>query len=133
MTKESRLVEEAKHLIHQFMKFGAIGVLNTGIHIGLYLFFMTFIPPSIAYYLASSTAMIVAVFLNLKYTFKKRPTIRKITMFVVVYVLSMYIGGGIILPMFVSFSLSPQLAGFLAICITVVTNFAGLKAAAKWA
>jgi putative flippase GtrA len=133
MTKDARLIEETKNLIRQFIRFGAIGLLNTGLHIGLYLLFMTLIPPTIAYFLASSLAMFVAVYLNLKYTFKKRATPRKITMFVCVYVLSMYIGGGIILPMFVELSLSPQLAGFLAICVTVITNFLGLKAAAKWA
>ncbi len=114
------------------MKFGVIGVLNTALFYTLYLIFLKMIEPTLSYYLAYLLSMIFAILMNLKFTFEKRATTRKIVMFMCVYLLSMYIGG-LVLIMFIGYSISPQLAGLLTIGVTIVTNFLGMKAAAKWA
>jgi putative flippase GtrA len=132
MIRNASVIEAAKSLFRQFMKFGAVGVLNTTLFFALYFFFLNLIEPTSGYYLACLLSMVVAIFLNLKYTFEKRATARKVLMFVCVYVLSMYIGG-LILPMLLGLSLSPQLAGLMTISFTVMTNFLGLKTAARWA
>ena len=132
MFKDAKLIESAKHLFRQFMKFGAIGVLNTALFYALYLVLLTVIKPASAYYLAYVLSMIFAVLANLKFTFEKLATTRKFTMFVGVYLVSMYMGG-LVLNMLIGLSIHPSLAGILTIGVTVMTNFLGLKAAAKWA
>ena len=132
MTEDTRLLEASKHLIRQFMRFGAVGVLNTVLFYALYLLFLTEIKPTAAYFLAYVLSMAFAILVNLRYTFKKSATIRKIVTFVCVYLVSMYIGV-VVLKLFIGLSISAQIAGLLTIGFTVITNFLGLKAAAKWA
>ena len=132
MQKNAHIIETARNLFRQFAKFGAVGVMNTLLYYALYLIFLMMIAPVIAYYVAYVLSMANAVFMNLKFTFKEKPTIRKIAMFVLVYLISMYIGG-LVLAMLIGLSISAPLAGFMTIGVTVVTNFLGLKAAAKWA
>lgn len=132
MFSRTQIIETAKTLFHQFTKFGAIGVLNTALYYTLYRIFLLMIDPKAGYYLASMLSISFAVFMNLKFTFKKKPTLRKIATFVSVYLTSMLIGG-FVLGVLIGFSISPELAGFLTIGATVVTNFLGLKAASKWA
>ena len=129
--REVRFIEKAKRLLRQFVSFSAIGVLNTVLFYGLYLLFLTVIKPTAAYFLAYALSMAFAILVNLKYTFKKRATIRKLAMFISVYLLSMYVGG-LILVKLIDFSVSPQIAGLLIVGVTVIMNFLGLKAAAKW-
>lgn len=126
------MIEAFKSLFRQFMKFGVIGVLNTALFYAFYLILLTIIKPTGAYYFAYVLSMVFAVLMNLKFTFEKRATTRKIAMFVCVYLLTMYIGG-LILVMLIGWSIDPRLAGLLTIGVTIMTNFLGLKAAAKWA
>ena len=128
----ARRSEIVKIWLSQFTKFGAIGVVNTALFYILYLVLLIVIEPKSSYYFAYVLSMIFAIFMNLKFTFGKRATIRKVVMFVFVYLVSMYIGG-LVLIMFIGFSIAPQLAGLLTIGVTIVTNFLGMKAAAKWA
>lgn len=114
------------------MKFGVIGVLNTMLFYALYLIFLTVLEPSGGYYLAYVLSMAFTILMNLKYTFEKRATPRKLVTIILVYLFSMYLGG-IMLEVFIGLSFNPQVAGFLTIGVTVVTNFFGMKAAAKWA
>jgi len=132
MFSRPQIIETAKTLFHQFTKFGAIGVLNTALYYTLFRIFLLMMNPQAGYYLASMLSISFAVFMNLKFTFQKKPTLRKIATFVSVYLTSMLIGG-FVLGIFIRFSISPELGGFLTIGVTVVTNFLGLKAASKWA
>ncbi len=132
MFSRSHIIEIAKNLFRQFTKFGAVGVLNTALFYTLYLIFLTVLSPTSGYYLAYVLSMIFAVLMNLRFTFRKQATARKIVMFVCVYLLSMYIGGQV-LGVLIGFSIGAKLAGLLTLGVTVVTNFFGLKAAAKWA
>ena len=131
MFEKAQIIATAKTMFRQFMKFGAVGVMNTTIYYTLFLIFLNFVHPTIGYYLASFISMIFAVLMNLRFTFEKQPTARKITAFIGVYLVSMNIGG-VILSILIGMSISPQLAGFLTIGANVVTNFLGLKAASKW-
>lgn len=132
MFSRTHIIETSKTLFHQFAKFGAIGVLNTTLYYILYRIFLHFIDPKAGYYLASMLSISFAVFMNLRFTFQKKPTLRKIATFVSVYLTSMLIGG-FVLGILIGLSISPEFAGFLTIGVTVVTNFVGLKAASKWA
>ncbi len=132
MLRDVHLIEATKNLIRQFMKFGAIGVLNTALYYTLYLVLLNVLNPTTSYYLAYVLSMIFAILMNLKFTFAEKATARKLISFACVYLLSMYIGG-LVLAVLIGFSISAALAGFLTIGVTVITNFLGLKAAAKWA
>lgn len=132
MFSRVQIIETIKQLIHQFTKFGAVGVLNTALFYGLYLVFLTMLSPKVGYYAAYVLSMAFAVLTNLRFTFQKRATLRKIALFVCVYLFSMVIGGQI-LDLLIGYSIGPRLAGFLTLFVTVATNFLGLKAAAKWA
>lgn len=132
MTQNLTILEASKGLFRQFMRFGVIGVLNTVLFYTLYLLFLTAAIPTTAYFLAYVLSMAFAVIMNLRYTFKKRATARKLVTFVCVYLVSMYIGV-VALKLLIGLSIGAKLAGLLVIGITIVTNFLGLKAAAKWA
>jgi putative flippase GtrA len=131
MSKDVQRNEAARNLFRQFLRFGAVGVLNTVLFYVLYLLFLTIVRPTTGYYLAYVLSMGFAVLMNLKFTFQERATARKILLLVGVYGLSMYVGG-FVLGLLINISISPQIAGLLTIGITLVTNFLGMRAAAKW-
>ena len=93
MFSRPQIIETAKTLFHQFTKFGAIGVLNTALYYTLFRIFLLIMDPQTGYYLASMLSISFAVFMNLKFTFQKKPTLRKVATFVSVYLTSMLIGG----------------------------------------
>ena len=131
MSQDVQRNEAARNLFRQFLRFGAVGVLNTVLFYVLYLLFLTIVRPTTGYYLAYVLSMGFAVLMNLKFTFQERATARKILLLVGVYGLSMYVGG-FVLGSLINISISPQIAGLLTIGITLVTNFLGMRAAAKW-
>ena len=131
MTRQPQRSSTARNWLNQFMKFGAIGVLNTALFYLLYLIFLPVLEPTGGYYLAYVLSMIFAVLMNLKFTFRTSATSRKFVLLIGVYFFSMYIGG-LVLEMLIKMTITPQLAGLLTIGVTLVTNFVGMKAAARW-
>jgi putative flippase GtrA len=65
----------------RMIRFGLVGVVNTGVYYGLYLVLRTFIPYLVAHFVAFCLAMVGSYFLNCYFTFKVRPTWKKFLLF----------------------------------------------------
>ncbi|SHE68907.1 GtrA family protein [Streptoalloteichus hindustanus] len=65
----------------RMLRFGAVGVVNTGVYYGLYLLTRLAIPYLAAHVLAFLLAMVGSYFLNCYFTFRTRPTLRKFLLF----------------------------------------------------
>ena len=63
------------------MKFGTIGVINTGVYYGLYLLLHLALPYLAAHTIAFALAMVGSYFLNCWVTFKIRPSWRTFLLF----------------------------------------------------
>lgn len=67
--------------VGRIVRFGVVGVLNTGTYYVLYLGFHRFLPYLLAHCLAFLIAMIGSYFLNCYFTFRVRPTWRRFLLF----------------------------------------------------
>jgi putative flippase GtrA len=106
----------------RIVRFAVVGVLNTAVYYGLYLTFALVLPYLAAHVVAFVLSMVGSFFLNCRFTFHTRPTLRKfllfplsnVTNFVVtsigLYVLVQLFGSNV--------RLAPLLAASLAIPIT---------------
>jgi putative flippase GtrA len=68
-------------VLRRLARFGAIGVLNTGIYYAVYLVLRTQITYLFAHICAFVFAMICSYFLNCYLTFRTRPTLRTFLLF----------------------------------------------------
>ncbi|PTR24241.1 putative flippase GtrA [Rhodococcus sp. OK519] len=67
--------------MRHIIRFGVVGVVNTGVYYALYLAFNTVMPYLAAHLLAIAISMVGSFFLNCYWTFKTRPTWRKFALF----------------------------------------------------
>jgi len=67
--------------IHRLVKFGTIGVVNTGVYYGLYLLLHMALPYLAAHSVAFALAMVGSYFLNCWVTFRIRPSWRTFLLF----------------------------------------------------
>ncbi|WP_225822026.1 GtrA family protein [Streptomyces naphthomycinicus] len=65
----------------QILTFAAVGVVNTATYYCLYLIFLTAFPYLVAHVLAFVLSMIGSFFLNARFTYRTRPTLRKFLLF----------------------------------------------------
>jgi putative flippase GtrA len=65
----------------RIVRFGLVGVVNTGVYYGLYLLFCLALPIMAAHVLAFGLAMIGSYFLSCYFTFRTKPTWRKFLLF----------------------------------------------------
>ena len=65
----------------RLLRFGAVGVINTGIYYGCYLLLRTAIPYVVAHLCASAVAMVCSYFLNCLITFRTPPRWRTFLLF----------------------------------------------------
>jgi putative flippase GtrA len=63
------------------VKFGVVGLVNTGVYYGAYLVLRLAVPYFGAHLLALAVAMVASFFLNCFWTFRTRPTWRKFALF----------------------------------------------------
>jgi putative flippase GtrA len=68
-------------LLRSAVKFGVVGVVNTGVYYGAYLLIRLVVPYFTAHLLALAVAMVASFFLNCYWTFRTRPTWRKFAIF----------------------------------------------------
>jgi putative flippase GtrA len=127
--KKSILIN--RETIIQFLKFGMIGLVNTGIHYGVFL--LLFRPFGFHYLLASSigycAGLINSFILNKRLTFRTMGTRTDIEFakFVLVNVLALATNLGA-LKVFVSLiHLIPEVGQVFAIGFSIVINFLGNK------
>ena len=119
-------------LVGQFLRFGVVGVMNTALFYLLYLGSIAILQPKYGYYLSYIASLVFAVLVNLKYTFGQSLNSTRVVLFVAVYVVTMFVGGEV-LEIIIGHSVEAALAGLFVVGITVILNFVGLKAVAKWA
>lgn len=67
--------------LRRLVKFGLVGVVNTGVYYGLYLILRTALPFLVAHIIAFTLAMIGSYFLNCYVTFRVRPSWRTFLLF----------------------------------------------------
>jgi putative flippase GtrA len=65
----------------QILTFAVVGVVNTALYYCLYLLFLTCLPYLAAHVLAFLISMIGSFFLNARFTYRTRPTLRKFLLF----------------------------------------------------
>lgn len=65
----------------QIIAFALVGVVNTAIYYGLYLLFLHWLPYLAAHILAFALSMTGSFFLNARFTYRTRPTLRKFLLF----------------------------------------------------
>lgn len=68
-------------MMRHVLRFGAVGVVNTGVYYTLYLIFNAVMPYLAAHLLAILLSMIGSFFLNCYWTFRTPPTWRKFLLF----------------------------------------------------
>ena len=68
-------------MLRSAVKFGVVGVVNTGVYYGVYLLLRLAMPYFAAHLLALGVAMVASFFLNCYWTFRTRPTWRKFALF----------------------------------------------------
>lgn len=67
--------------LRRLIRFGLVGVINTGVYYGLYLLFHTMFVYLVAHVIAFTIAMIGSYFLNCFFTFKIHPGWRTFLLF----------------------------------------------------
>ncbi|MBY8842795.1 GtrA family protein [Streptomyces sp. SP2-10] len=67
--------------MRQILTFAAVGVVNTATYYCLYLLFLIAFPYLVAHVVAFVLAMIGSFFLNARFTYRTRPTLRKFLLF----------------------------------------------------
>ncbi|MFJ2393846.1 GtrA family protein [Streptomyces sp. NPDC087843] len=65
----------------QFLRFAVVGVANTAAYYGFYLTLLTVLPYLAAHLVAFAGATVVSFFLNARFTYRTRPTLRKFVRF----------------------------------------------------
>ncbi|MEO6089778.1 MAG: GtrA family protein [Umezawaea sp.] len=65
----------------RIVRFGLVGVVNTGVYYGCYLLFCLVLPIMAAHVLAFAVAMVGSYFLSCYFTFRTKPTWRKFLLF----------------------------------------------------
>ncbi|MFM9591948.1 GtrA family protein [Streptomyces scabiei] len=65
----------------QIVTFALVGVVNTAVYYGLYLLFLHWMPYLGAHVLAFTMSMTGSFFLNARFTYRTRPTLRKFLLF----------------------------------------------------
>lgn len=108
----------------RMIRFGLVGVVNTGTYYLLYLLFNFFLPYLAAHVCAFVISMVGSYFLNCYFTFRTRPTLKKFLLFplsnatnFVVQSAGLYI---LVSLLHVNHVIAPLLAAAVAIPITFV-------------
>ncbi len=60
--------------LHELLRFGAIGVVNTGVYAVAFVVLHRAVPYGVAHVLAFALAVVGSFFLNCRFTFRVRPT-----------------------------------------------------------
>ncbi len=68
-------------ILGRIVRFGVVGVINTGTYYALYLLLQTVLPYLVAHVCAFALAMVGSYFLNCYFTFRTRPSWRSFLLF----------------------------------------------------
>jgi putative flippase GtrA len=62
---------------HEFLRFGLVGLLATGLHYLIYIILLALLSPSIAYTIGYGISLLMNFFLSNFFTFKTKPNMKK--------------------------------------------------------
>lgn len=110
----------------QFARFCLIGGLSTGIYYGLYLLFLSFASPAIAYGVGYVAGIVFNICMHMLFTFKTGFQKRYMLGFALVYLVSMGVGA-LALQLIMAAGVSAPIAGLLVIGLNLVFNFLGMR------
>ncbi|GAA3781074.1 GtrA family protein [Streptomyces coacervatus] len=110
----------------QMFTFAVIGAVNTGTYYCFYLLFLTYLPYLVAHVAATVLSMVGSFFLNARFTYRTRPTLRKFLLFPLTNAANFLIttAGVYVLVDLMHFSsrFAPLLASLVAIPVTFVVS-----------
>ncbi|KAA2257131.1 GtrA family protein [Solihabitans fulvus] len=107
----------------RIVRFGVVGVANTGVYYGLYLVFRQVLPYLVAHAVAFLLAMVGSYFLNCYFTFRVRPTLRKFLLFPLSNVSNFVITSAGLYVLVAMFHLNERIAPLAAALVAVPITF----------
>ena len=113
-------------IIRHAAKFTVVGFINTGVYYGFYLLMRMVMPYLAAHILATAIAMVGSFFLNTYWTFRTKPTWKKVAIFPLTY-LTIYVVQTVGLAALVEWAsmdevIAPLVAAVVAIPITFLLS-----------
>lgn len=112
-----------KYIKHPFLRYLAIGGLNTGTNYLLFLLMLIILPYQVAYTLAYLAGIVTSYLLNSWLVFKEPLSWRKAVQYPIVYVVQ-FIIGFMTLSLFIeALGISPQIAGILNVLVAIPVTF----------
>jgi len=125
----TRLNHGTVTMLKQFIKFSLVGLVNTAIHYGIFIFLYKFVG---VYHLFASGigfcfAMANSYVMNKRWTFKSSGSDvrREIIKFIIVNLISLAINLGSMAVLVELFSIQPPVAQLVTIGVTLAVNFSG--------
>lgn len=111
-----------KNKIHEFLRFGIVGVIATVLHYGIYLVFKDFSGMNIAYALGYFISFIANYILSACFTFRKKKSVKNGLGFCCAHLFNYLLQTGL-LNLFVWIGIDSALAPIPVYCIAVPVNF----------
>jgi len=112
-------------MLKQFLRFGIVGVINTA-HYYLW-YFLFYLGLEWAYLVAHLSAFVISMigsfYMNVYFTYKTRPTLKKFLQFPLTYVLNIGLSTLFLFIMVDAFKWSEVLSPFIAQCMTIPATF----------
>ncbi|SFS52838.1 GtrA family protein [Saccharopolyspora flava] len=111
-------------LLGKIARYGVVGLINTLVYYGAYLFLRGALPYLVAHLMAMVPAVIVSYFLNCRFTFRTRPSMRKFLLFPLTNITN-FAGVTVFLYVLVEFfGMDQRTAPLLATVLAVPATFA---------
>jgi len=113
---------------NKFLKFTGVGIINTMASYAVYLFLIFFFSYQISYIVAFVSGVALSFVLNSKYVFEVQQTLRKFTLFPLVYLVQ-YLLGALLMDVIIEvLGVSKFFAPlFVIICLTPVSYLLSKK------
>ncbi len=118
---------EQRHLVWQFVRFIAVGVINLIISYGVYLASLWIAPPFVAMLLASVSGLIFTSILNVRYAFQRKIDTRRLLIPATCYVIYTATSAGSVNILVRFFDMPPATAPIPVLCVLVPLNFAIMR------
>jgi len=111
----------------KFIKFNAVGIVNTGVDFGIYTLLVTLgMNFAVAQVISYSCGMLTSYILNSRWTFQdKRDSAGRVVAFILVNVVALLVSIGIQALCIKTFGLSELIAKAVSLPFSIVVNFAG--------
>ncbi|MBW4718292.1 GtrA family protein [Saccharothrix obliqua] len=107
----------------RIVRFGLVGVVNTGVYYGLYLVLRLLLPYLAAHVVAFVVAMVGSYFLNCFFTFRTRPSLRTFLLFPLSNVTNFVVTTAGLYALVTWFDVNQRIAPLLAAVVAIPFTF----------